>query len=301
MNKLNRILIATDLSTPADYAVQRGAMLARQTGAEVLLLHVLEDWPRGELPPLESPLMEETRQALTQAAEESLQQMTRQWFEGIGVSWRVEVGRDFVTIIQRGREFNADLVVVGTRGIHSPRDLFPGTTAEKVVRKGDRPVLLVRNPPERPYRRVLVPTDFSNASLQALQEALTLAPGARFDLLHVYRLWGAGRLGQASIGDDHLHRYQNQLLDAAAAKLKELLQIPELLATRVKQHLRQGNPATLIPVQAAELGADLIAIGTEGLSGLPYLLLGSVTEEVMRHAGCDVLAVRPRDFTFQLP
>lgn len=301
MKHLNRILVATDLSTPQDNAVQRGALLARQSGAVVELLHVLEEWPRGELPPLESALMEELRQSLTKTAEGSLQQLARQWCEGIDVSWRVEVGRDFVSIIRRARQFNADLVVVGTRGSHSAGDLFPGTTAEKVVRKGDGPVLLVRHPPRHPYRRVLCPTDFSTASRQALLGALTLAPGARFDLLHIYRLWGAGRLAQASIGDEHLHRYQHQLLDAAAAKLQEFRQIPELHVTRIKHHLRQGNPAALIPAQADELGADLIAIGTEGLSGLPYLLLGSVTEQVLRHAGCDVLAVRSPDFKFQLP
>ncbi len=301
MKQLHRILVATDLSTPTDNAVQRAALLARQSGAVVELLHVLEDWPRGELPPLDSSLMEDLRQATTSAAQSSLQQLVGTWFEGVDVSSRVEVGRDFVTIIQRARQFNADLVVVGARGSAGTRDLYPGTTAQKVVRKGDRPVLLVKQPPRQPYRRVLVPTDFSNASRQALLGALSLAPSARFDLLHIYRLWGAGQLGPASIGDEHLNRYRHQLLDAAAAKLQEFIQLSELHATRIKQHLRQGNPATLIPAQAVELGADLIAVGTEGLSGLPYLLLGSVTEQVLQQARCDVLAVRPSDFKFQLP
>lgn len=301
MKQLQRLLVATDLSTPEDNAVQRGALLARQSGAAVELLHVLEDWPRGELPPLDSPLMTELRQTLTEAAQGSLRQLAGQWFDGIDVRCRVEVGRDFAGIIGRARQFNADLVVVGTGGGHSARELFLGTTAEKVVRKGDRSVLLVRHPPRKPYRRVLIPTDFSPASRQALIEALSLAPGARFDLLHVYRLWGSGRLGPASIGDEQLQRYQQQLLDAAGTKLQQLLQIPELHATRIKRHLRQGNPAALIPAQAAELGADLIAMGTAGLSGLPYLLLGSVTEQVIRQASCDVLAVRPADFKFQLP
>lgn len=301
MQQLHRILVATDLSAPADNAVQRGALLARQSGAVVELLHVLEEWPRGEMLPLEASLMAELRQAMTRTAQESLHQLAQHWGEGIEVGTRVEVGRDFVGIIQRARQFNADLVVLGSRGSQGPRELFLGSTAEKVVRKGDRPVLLVRDAPRQPYRRVLVPTDFSPASRQALLAALTLAPAARFDLLHVYRLWGAGQLGPASIGDEHLHRYQQQLLDTAAAKLREFIQEPELHGSRIKPHLRQGNPAAMIPAQAAKMGADLIAVGTEGLSGLPYLLLGSVSEQVMRQAGCDVLAVRPADFKLQLP
>ena len=59
-----------------------------------------------------------------------------------------------------------DLVVLGFRGRHCFRDVFLGTTAERVVRKGDRSVLVVRNRPEEAYRRVLVAVDFSPASAQ---------------------------------------------------------------------------------------------------------------------------------------
>ncbi|BCR03582.1 hypothetical protein DESUT3_06510 [Desulfuromonas versatilis] len=301
MTKLKTILVASDLSVNADSAIRRAALLAKQSGAKLELLHVLEDWPWEapdslQLPP--EPLL----RLLTDEAREMLQeQADRTAGDGLRLDLRVEAGRGFVGIIRRARKIGADLIVVGAHGRRSMRDLFLGTTAEKVARKGDRPVLVVKTPAETPYRRVLAPTDFSEASRRAFFTALDLAPDASFDLLHVYRLWGAGRLSLATIGDEGLQRYHRQLLEKAETQMKEYLHDVNLGTRRLKRHLRQGHPPSLIPAQAAELGVDLVAVGTEGLSGLPYLLLGSVAEHVMRHAECDVLAVKPSNFRFQLP
>ena len=70
---------------------------------------------------------------------------------------------------------------------------------------------------------------------------------------------------------------------------------------QIDRHFRYGHPGALIPQIARELATDLVAMGTAGRSGLPYILLGSVAEHVLREAPCDVLTVRPTDFRFELP
>jgi len=72
-------------------------------------------------------------------------------------------GEAFVEIIRRSRSLGAELIVIGRHGRRPVRDMFIGTTAERVIRKGDVPVLVVNRKPRSPYRRPLIATDLEDA------------------------------------------------------------------------------------------------------------------------------------------
>ena len=82
------------------------------------------------------------------------------------------------TIIAEAMGRNAELIVIGKAGIHPYADLFTGTTAERVVRFSDRPVLTVKQAANGPYRRILSAFDGSEGAVRALKMALVLAPDA---------------------------------------------------------------------------------------------------------------------------
>jgi nucleotide-binding universal stress UspA family protein len=65
---------------------------------------------------------------------------------------------------------------------------------------------------------------------------------------------------------------------------------------KISGHLGAGEPWREIVQTAATLGADLVVVGTEGRTGIARMALGSVAESVVRHAGCPVLVVRPKDY-----
>lgn len=294
------ILVASDLSAKSEIALRRAALIAREHRARLELLHVLENVSREGLP--KGPEDERLLREETRGAEERLQRQVEKTV-GQDVPFRcgVLVGKDFVIIIRHARRVAADLVVMAAHGSHSIRDRFLGTTPEKVVRKGEFPVLTVRKPPVGAYARVLVATDFSEGSRQALLTALAVAPEARLDLLHVYELWGQGRLALAGGSEEAAARYHQLARGHAERQMDEFLQGIDLAGRRIERHFRHGHPSALISLLAGELEADLVATGTEGRSGLPYILLGSVAEHVLLHAPCDVLTVRPPDFRFELP
>lgn len=297
---MKTILAASDFSAQSNVALQRAEQLARQQGAQLALLHVVE----GEEPPAPlrlllsaTPLQQrvaEARATLVKQAEEILN-------KAIVCKCHIETGKPFVAIIRAARQLEADLIVIAGHGRHSLRDLSLGTTGEKVVRKADRPVMVVSNHPPVPYRRVLVPTDFSSAAGQALTMALALAPGAHLDLLHCYEPWGESRLSLADPDGKARAQYQQQIRAGLEAAMTEWLRDIDLGERRVERHIRYGHPGTTVPQVARELAADLVAMGTEGRTGLPYVLLGSVAEHTLREAPCDVLTVRPSGFCFELP
>jgi nucleotide-binding universal stress UspA family protein len=141
-------------------------------------------------------------------------------------------------------------------------------------------------------KHILVPTDLSDGSEEALDYACELARlfGATVHLLHVI---GIPALGVAELGlaltstvIDSLIRDDQQALDELVARKKDCAPFGQVL-------LRTGDARDLINRTAKDLGADLIVMGTHGRRGVSRALLGSVTENVVRTAPCPVLTVRP--------
>jgi nucleotide-binding universal stress UspA family protein len=143
-------------------------------------------------------------------------------------------------------------------------------------------------------KRILVPTDFSKNSRRGLQYALAFAKqcGASITLLHAVhaKCSALGRVDDLAL--------EEALKRGEARELSALVQ--RLLGDQVSADIvvRIGSPATEIVHAAEALGADLIIISTHGRTGLKHLLLGSVTEAVVRHSTCPVLVVREREHGF---
>ena len=145
------------------------------------------------------------------------------------------------------------------------------------------------------YQTLVVPFDFSEHALAALREAQELARdlGASLHLVHV--LWSpqaAYAIGSPGmvvtpppIDTEAIREHAKTALEPIAAGLD--------LESPVTTHVIDGfNVADSIRACAAELGADLIVMGTHGRTGLAHAFLGSVAERVLRRAPCPVLTVR---------
>ena len=139
-------------------------------------------------------------------------------------------------------------------------------------------------------RNILVPTDFSEHAEQALDYAVVLAGklDAKIHVLHAFFLLPLGpelAVGVTSAKLDELMTDSQKQLDRlVAARAGKAAFGPTLLKT--------GDARAQIDTTAAEVGADLIIMGTHGRRGVARLLLGSVAESVARTAPCPVLLVR---------
>jgi nucleotide-binding universal stress UspA family protein len=143
-----------------------------------------------------------------------------------------------------------------------------------------------------------VPTDFSDTSDAALEAArdFAAAHGASLHLLHVFEdIYAATAFAPEVYGVVPLEVRQSALEAARKALAARILPDDEA-RFRVTTEIVTGNPGRSIVEQAVVLGADLIVMGTHGRSGVVHLLLGSVTEKVIRTAPCPVLTVR-RSYT----
>jgi nucleotide-binding universal stress UspA family protein len=203
----------------------------------------------------------------------------------------IETGNPEDEIVRIAEDRDASLVVLGSRK-HEGLDRVFGRTAERVVRYAPCPVLVARA--SEPTRKLLVATDFSEASLVALELAKVLVAktGLEGTLLHVMQSPSvvlpaiASPLGSPVVppGAD------------AVEKLEELGR--ETLAGLAKSYgfsraeQVEGDPAAVIVARAAALPAEMILLATRGRTGLRRLVLGSTAEKVAREAECSVLVAR---------
>lgn len=305
MQPLNRILVASDLSAHADYALTRAAELARAHTAALTVLNVVEHVVGADAPP--ENLMRlligasgDVVAAVKQQAEQALRAKAAA-LAPVQAEVAVRVGPAFFEIIRHARERSDDLIVLGAHGAHFVKKWVLGTTAERVVRKGDRPVLVVKKSSRAPYRRLLVAMDFSDAAKRALRFALRAVSNVRLTLLHVYDLSQMAAPAVDRMTSEEFPRLQGEFEGEQRAQLLALAGELGFDPGKVTCLVRYGYPSQVINAVITEARADLVVIGTRGLSGLKHLLLGSVAEHVLRESRCDVLIAPPPTIEFTLP
>jgi universal stress protein A len=138
---------------------------------------------------------------------------------------------------------------------------------------------------------ILVPLDFSPNAASVLEWAAHLARthGSRVVLLHAYHLPVEFQQLEATYLPAE---FWTSVRGEAQTTLEGLAGTLRAQGIEVEVAVAEGYPATVIEEEARRRSADLVVIGTRGLSGLKHLLLGSVAERVVQHAPCPVLTVK---------
>jgi nucleotide-binding universal stress UspA family protein len=255
MKRFSSLLVGLDGSERSERAARQAIALARQSHGSVTLLHVGDH-----------------DQAVAA-------QHGRLRGHGVPVTYRSAVGDPAVELVAAAEAARADLVVLGTRGRYGAWRVLLGSVAEAVVRAARASVLVVRGDPVATgYERVLVGTDFSPCSAPALEQGMAVATdGAEVEVAH----WWRPVVGD--VGD---------VAATVAGRGQELIRRHASSRVRLGFHAAEGAPANALVERATLLDCDLVAVGAHSHDGLRRLLLGSVAEQVVRHAPCAVLVAR---------
>ena len=143
-------------------------------------------------------------------------------------------------------------------------------------------------------RKILCPTDFSEASFAALKLAVSLARSTKSKLILIYvvnqKMFSEGLNFARVSAPEALGK---ELADEARRRLKMLIPAEEREQIDWETNVRSGNPAQEVIRYAKENDIDMIVIGTAGHSGVEHMMFGSTAEKVVRGAHCPVLTVKP--------
>lgn len=271
------ILLATDLSSRGDRALDRAALLAQDWGARLIVLHVV---PSGE---------GSGEQAQSSAArrKEALARVKRDLAHDVGeVEVVVETGEPAERIEAVARSTGAGLIVTGVARDEPFGRSFAGNTVLRLGRRSTLPVLVVRTRP-RPYREIVVATDFSDSSRQALDTTAALFPQAGLTLLHCYEVPFSGMVDRQSLSE------RLKGLEAEAFE-RFLADLPPEQRARIRTLSEHESPNRAIWSYMRRHGVDLVAIGSHGRSAVFERFIGSVAAQLLENAPGDVLLVRDR-------
>lgn len=291
MNPPYTLLAATDLSAPARHAAQRAALLARDINARLELAHVLEQGALDELRRRFGAEGEALQARIREQAREALAQLAADVGAPLGVSAGTHLleGAVLERIAAEAERLDASLLIVGARGVGFMRHWLLGATAERLLRKTRRPILVVKQPARDAYRSVLVPVDFSPWSQGAMRLAQAVAPRAEIVLLHAYEVPFEDKMRFAGVEEETIQRHRTEARQEALARLHQAAAEAGLAAANWRAIAVHGDAAPRILEQEEEQGADLVVLGKHGAGMAEELLLGSVTKHVLAHSRGDVL------------
>lgn len=282
---LKSILVASDLSSRAKPAVQRAVQLAAASGAHLTVLHVVED-----------DLLENRAREEIANAEGFLSDQ----IAGFGAPSQTEVvviiGHAFHAIGEEAQAREADLIVMGAHRRRFLRDVFIGTTIERVTRTAGRPVLMANSKTGERWRKVFIATDMSEASGHAARKAhaLGLLDDADVTFIHGYAPITRQMMTHAGIPAERVHEEAEREFQSTRRELGRFIQRLDLGELSYSARIIEGVGADAIAGLVEQAKPDLLVIGTRGLSGAKRLFLGSVAQELMGSLEIDILAVPPR-------
>jgi len=290
-----KILVATDGSRDAALAVRAGVDLFSRTEAELHVVHAWRNLRPATLPAVATDEYSRAYERYEREAAELLETEVERIRESGGTMTRAHLreGRPAEEIVALAEELNADLVVVGSRGLGTVKRLVTGSVSEEVVHLAACPTLVVRGGEGAwPPSRLVIGDDSSGEAKRAGDLAASI--GRLFDaralLVRAYPRSllfpaGAGATGTPDSGEtEEALRIGDESLEGRATELEDFL------GMRLEVKAAVADAATLIQ-ELAEEGTEptLVAVGSRGLDAARRFTMGSVSTDLLRAVDGSVL------------
>jgi nucleotide-binding universal stress UspA family protein len=299
---IQNIIVPIDFSKMSVQAIQIAKPFARRFGASMHLAHVHQFNYAGDFMAPAPQIIPFSFMPYEQNGEQTALKELKKVAGECGVSsanYDVLSGAPpFDEICRLAQTIPADLVVMPTHGRTGLKHVFFGSTAERIVQRSSCPVLVTRgnalqanNGSRFRIKTILVPVDFSNCSREGLRYAIAFAKefGGRIILLHATYLGYIYSAEGTAIYD--ISGFQKAARKNAERKMREFTRSVNFGAVKFETAFTDGSPVIDICAFAKGQDVDLIITSTHGFTGFRHVLIGSVAEQVVRHAPCSVLVV----------
>jgi nucleotide-binding universal stress UspA family protein len=301
---MKRILLTTDFSELATASYPIAARMAERFDADVTLIHVIDslvynaNYPYPDFAQHRAEIEHMVREGLARGAArlEELGAPRVRTIYRLGAPYK-----EILTELEVEGDYS--LLVASTHGASGLRRAVVGSVTELLIRMAPCPVLAVHAGDSNEgfaIRRILVATDFSDSSHDALQAAARLAKAhdAKIELFHSfnapspYIFAGPGTIPAQLTPNVELTR---QGFLEALDKERQRADAGVPIEVRLVEHY---NPSEAIAERAKTGDFDLVVVGSHGRRGFRRLMVGSVAERTVRHSEAPVLIVKGDIGTF---
>ncbi|VEB38342.1 universal stress protein family [Legionella sainthelensi] len=282
--EINNILIASDFSKHSDYSLSRAVTLAEQHKAILHFLHILIQPRIGNFSQFSIEELEQDYLAQKKKIEKKILKCIKKYSHNIETYVSVLAGRAADEIVRYAKENKCNMIIAGAHGEYYIKDYILGTTSSSMISHSDVPILLVKKEPSFAYNRIIIATDFSEVSKNAIEFTFKCFPNATFQLLHIIDIYFTKLL----------LRYEQEDTKDITHRLDDFLGKCNVDQTKFQKKIMGGYIADTIVIQSEKWQADLISFGAQGNSKLQYLLTGSVAKRLLQLCTTDMLVVPPK-------
>jgi nucleotide-binding universal stress UspA family protein len=299
---IQNILVPIDFSKISIQAIETAMQLARRFGATIHLAHVRQFDYAGDFAAPVPPMVPFSFMPYEQNRERSvlkeLNALAREYGVSSAMCHVLGGAPPFDEICRVAQQIPADLVVMPTHGRTGLKHVFLGSTAERVVQHSPCPVLVTRGKALQSksgsrftIKTILVPVDFSSCSREGLRYAIGSANdfGASIILLHATYLGYIYSSEGTALYD--IPALQQAARKDADRQMRNLVRSVNFGGVKFETVFTEGSPVLDICAFAKDHDVDVIITSTHGLTGFKHVLIGSIAEQVVRHAPCSVLVV----------
>jgi len=285
MKLLDKILVALDFSESSQNVILSAIELAKIFDSTIVPVHILP----GDI------VNKKVKSMLNQMALEKLKE-TESLIEKEGLAFEkslLMVGVPHEAIVRAAVDINANLILLGSGETQTGDTFRLGITAERVIQKSQKPVFVIKEDVLLNVHHILCPIDFSDASKRALKNAITMARRFKSELtiLAVCELpslhW---------FTSDQYHEKENEVrYELHKEEFDSFLKEFNLNEVNWTKEIPKGNPPEEILSTISRKMIDLLIMGTAGRTGINRVLMGSVTEKVVREVPCSFLTLKSED------
>ena len=273
---MKRILVPTDFSQHAEYALRVAAQIAKQNNSEIILLHLLE-LPQQAGDALGSGHNIPEIMFFKNAAINNLENLKyADYLEGISVSEVVLFDKTFEGVLSVSKKNNIDIIVMGSHGASGFHEMFIGSNTEKVVRLSEVPVLVIKNRTDefkssnfvfasdfseeikKPFKKVI---EFAKAFKSHLNLVMINTPNSFKSNLAAEKIMSEF-IKNFNYADHSLHIYNDMNIEKGISNF------------------------------ANAMNADLIGMCTHGRTGLAHFFNGSISEDIVNHTGKPIITFK---------
>ncbi|TGV04849.1 universal stress protein [Flavivirga rizhaonensis] len=285
MKLLENILLADDFSKSSDNVLQTAIELAKVMQSKITPIHILPD----------DIVNEKVKTLLNETALVKLNE-TMKIIENAGVEVGepiLEFGSISDSVVRSAIDVKTNLILIGSGEGQRGNKFQLGTTAERIIQKSEKPVFVVKEGILLNVQNILCPVDFSESSKRALKNAITMARRFRAELT----ILGVCELQGSTWFASETERAEENYIRCAQHKAQFNAFLEEFNLTELNwsKETPKGNPAEEILSAISRKMVDLLVMGTAGRTGLNRLIMGSVTEKVVREVPCSFLTLKSED------
>jgi nucleotide-binding universal stress UspA family protein len=265
---MKKILVPTDFSKSAEYALKVAAQIAKKNNGEIILIHMLELPTSGNDAVSSSHDIPELMLFKNAALNKLDEIMNSAFLKGLNVSKVIQFEMAFDGILKSGKAHNADLIVMGSHGASGFQEMFIGSNTEKVVRNSSVPVLVIKKEDGNFNADSFVfASDFSDEIKEPFKKVVEFANNFNSHL-HLLMINTPNSFKSTHVAQE--------IMDDFISGFK---------INNYSTHIYNDvNVEKGILHFAKSIKADLIGMSTHGRKGIAHFFNGSISEDLVNHA-----------------